>query len=99
MKPKFTPGPWEVIGRSITTVNKISSVQWEIAEVNNHTGYTEANALLIAAAPEMFGLLEKLTDKEPCQYDHHGNCQNHNGGNPCPNAEWMDLKKRILEAK
>jgi hypothetical protein len=41
------------------------------------------NAHLIAAAPDMYVALEQLIDDEPCEYDHHGNCQTHNLGNPC----------------
>ena len=42
-----------------------------------------ANAHLIAAGPDMYVALGQLIDDEPCEYDHHGNCQTHNLGNPC----------------
>jgi len=29
---------------------------------------------------------EAVLDPEPCRYDHHGNCQAHNLGNPCEQA-------------
>lgn len=43
----------------------------------------EANARLIAAAPDLYVALSLLVDDDECSYDHHGYCQTHNLGNPC----------------
>ena len=42
-----------------------------------------AIAHLSAAGPDMYVALGQFIDDEPCEYDHHGNCQTHNLGNPC----------------
>lgn len=90
MSVKFTPGPWIKI--------RSSDLWYEILEEDN-TLIADVlggpNSSLIVAAPEMFELLEKLTDNDECQYDHHGNCQTHGKGDPCPNKEWKELKKRM----
>jgi hypothetical protein len=64
---KWTPGPWRVESGNdidrvyVVTSNPISTVPWEIACVNEHEGYTEANARLIALAPEMYETLKTMT--------------------------------------
>jgi hypothetical protein len=82
-EPKFTQGPW--------VAKDHNGCQWEISVAGERfhfiaitsQGNDEANAHLIAAGPDMYVALEQLIDDEPCQYDHHGNCQAHNLGNPC----------------
>ena len=49
----------------------------------------EANAALIAAAPDLLEALEFFIDDEnPCRYDHNGRCQEHGGmiSGKCANA-------------
>lgn len=61
-KPKFTPGPWFASGQLIFAESKKHPIS--IAAVNGLwllTGNTfEANAALIAAAPEMYDMLDML---------------------------------------
>ena len=76
MKPNFTPGPWKVESDpcaydTLTTVtgggsDRVLNLTRElIVEVGGYAGYetAEANATLIAAAPEMYEILcDVLTD-------------------------------------
>lgn len=55
--PKFTPGPWKVSGVEgcrMIVVNRECSEQTVIADVWGKGERHEANAALIAAAPEMY---------------------------------------------
>lgn len=72
-KEKFTPGPWKVMGPagSLTRpgidgdVNgRKRSIILVGAEENQRGVDTEANAALIAAAPDMYAALEELLDSE-----------------------------------
>ena len=77
-KPRHTPGPWHVseldhatIGpRRIVRIADVDVPQAQaVARVYHRTGETDANARLIAAAPEILTLLERiLRDME----DSHG---------------------------
>ena len=54
-EPKFTPGPWYVDGTFVTNdedldICSMGDIAWE------------ANAHLIAAAPELYGVLEYVRD-------------------------------------
>lgn len=62
-EPKFTPGPWR---KSFTTVDcgrgrYINQIWWKSKDVAE----AEANAALIAAAPEMYELLSEILEFEP----------------------------------
>jgi len=64
-KPKFTPGPWTVSG--IKGYSAIWSDNTHIATINvDHEPTTlasdEANAALIAAAPDLYKAIEKSID-------------------------------------
>lgn len=39
--------------------------------------------------------LEALVDNEPCRFDHHGYCQSHTIGLPCPVAVARNLLRRV----
>ena len=59
-EPKFTPGPWR---KSFTTVDcgrgrYINQIWWKQKDLAE----AEANARLIAAAPEMLNLLETFVE-------------------------------------
>ena len=67
MKTKFTPGPWAKIatGDSLSIAAKAGETSWkDVAIVAMPTGTTkaekQANARLIAAAPELLAALENL---------------------------------------
>lgn len=65
MKPRHTPGPWYSLGKSvmyneINTVNGRDSRQRQMAEIFTVNG--EANARLIAAAPELLEALIEAND-------------------------------------
>ena len=75
-KPKHTPGPWTLgySTRHPIKFNEYDLVQ-NVCTLNRHPGgITEANARLIAAAPELLEacrlLLDSLLDKT---YDPNGN--------------------------
>jgi hypothetical protein len=55
---KFTPGPWE-IGHDYL-IQTVATDGWEIAEIRQDTGDFEANARLIAAAPDLLEALEGM---------------------------------------
>ena len=59
MKQKHTPGPWSING------NKIDGNGYHIVSVNSHrTSEGEANARLIAAAPELLEALILICDRD-----------------------------------
>lgn len=69
---KFTPGPWVIIpGGDEWSQGRIATIEpapetmtevnyWTVAEVNNRRHESAANALLIAAAPDLLEALENL---------------------------------------
>lgn len=61
MQTKFTPGPW-YISMNDNYVRAESSKGWNIAKIEDQPPYKEANARLIAAAPEMYKILDLLDD-------------------------------------
>ena len=40
---------------------------------------------------DLIDLVAKLTDSEPCYYDHHGYCQQHSVDSPCPHEAAKEL--------
>lgn len=71
---KFTPGPWECVGTDIRQSKESpQGYMYDIAEVGStysgHDGLpeqseAEANAYLIAAAPEMYDFIETLENDD-----------------------------------
>lgn len=69
---KFTPGPWVIIpGGDEWSQGRIATIEpapetmleinyWTVAEVNNRRHESAANALLIAAAPDLLEALEAI---------------------------------------
>lgn len=68
---KFTPGPWMLSGRTVYALNDQGFNRFSAQVQDAHTSAVEleANARLIAAAPELLEALEALTanyaDVEP----------------------------------
>jgi hypothetical protein len=72
---KFTPGPWEVRGSKSASVANIEAVEKKrgmracgdtyphICSVSHRSDPEQANALLIAAAPEMYAALDRLVKR------------------------------------
>lgn len=63
MNEKFTPGPWARKGRSIIPKNQSDQYNVELVcriHENRFTSREDGNACLIAAAPEMYEMLESL---------------------------------------
>lgn len=50
---------------------------------------------------DLLDLIEELTDPDPCDYDHNGNCQGHNmtGPPPCPHARAKELLKEFVHGE
>lgn len=77
LKPKFTKGPWEVFPKESTTKVYCDDTYGSMVADCRPSQYcmlvkseTEANARLIAAAPEMFELLRAgLEDGDPMNWD------------------------------
>ena len=63
MQTKWTAGPWRVEGRKVIAGLGFSGVVAEVHEPDTAEG--AANARLIAAAPDMVALLERVA-AEPC---------------------------------
>ena len=62
-KPKWTPGPWRVVSMAIGSMTRHDIVAGDLhGNEFNVPVYTEDNARLIAAAPEMAEALRALLD-------------------------------------
>jgi len=50
---------------------------------------------------ETIELLEDLLDPDPCEFDHHGNCQLHgwSGDKPCPQKRLKELLYKVKTEK
>ncbi|KKK96392.1 hypothetical protein LCGC14_2663210 [marine sediment metagenome] len=59
---KFTPGPWKVVSTPITWQIRDATDE-VITESWDYHPLPDANARLIAAAPEMYELLSSLADQ------------------------------------
>ena len=69
-KAKFTKGEWEVSSCGLSV--SVDGHQVARAHSGSNIPYTEptkSNAHLIAAAPEMYCLLERLTSHSNCKKD------------------------------
>lgn len=68
MNEKFTPAPWKVHGDwQILDSNERLIAQFEPLNdelSNGNTSESFANAALIAAAPEMYAMLDKMLNSE-----------------------------------
>lgn len=69
-EPKFTPGPWEIYFADKTKIlhrEKTLNLEMFVADVwnpcNPFAGQVEANAALIAVAPEMYEKLEWIMNQ------------------------------------
>lgn len=68
MTSKHTPGPWEdKEGASVYGKREGKPYSYRIAEVLGYQEEREANALLIAAAPEMREMLRDICTAWDCQ--------------------------------
>ena len=66
MKSNFTPGPWRIGDKHQTDIYAARAGHAIARTVNPHyAGECEANAVLIAAAPELLEALEWLVDILP----------------------------------
>lgn len=93
---KHTAGPWkakrEPGGRwEITSESALIAV---IAKWKPKTD--EADARLIAAAPDLLELVRQLLDDDDCVYDHHDLCQTHFlHERPCPYERGRELLESL----
>ncbi len=58
---KHTPGPWKITHTALNGYRVSDSMGWGVAAILKDTN-DEANARLIAAAPEMLELLKQIAD-------------------------------------
>lgn len=57
---KCTPGPWSVVECSGLHDHMVVSAEWTVAELCGESATAAANALLIAAAPDMHDALREV---------------------------------------
>ena len=58
-KTRYSPGPWKYLERMCAVYDDEG---WQIARIFNHEGNGEADANLIATAPEMYEALRKFKE-------------------------------------
>lgn len=58
MKTSHTPGPWSVVPG--TNCFHVKAPDWYVAKTGNDTPEAQANARLIAAAPELLEMLQAV---------------------------------------
>lgn len=86
-----TPGPWEAVGSEVRTKRTDVDLRgWGIAtlQFSSEPDRREANARLIAAAPEMFEALLDVLDDLERRYD----------GAPDSSTKWMIRPIQAIEA-
>lgn len=61
---QYTPGPWEVEGPNSTQLRVRAHLRFNVAKIRrlDSLSETEANARLIAAAPELLSILKEIVD-------------------------------------
>ena len=90
--PDFTPGPWkhELI-HGVIDIFPASNTDNDIVSIYDLSEEGEANARLIAAAPDMYDLLGKafdaLPNDHPLRYDIDA-CLCHVEGTPVPGEDY-----------
>jgi hypothetical protein len=97
MKAKYTPGPWEAENNGqfweIVPKNRVSAQPYRIGDVcasdpeNPNSGIQEANARLIAAAPELLEALLEL-DEAYCR-----------AGTNLTRSERAEDRRRLMKAR
>jgi hypothetical protein len=65
---KHSPAPWSVTIEGWTAIIRDAQKQF-VTSVSIYNNTDEANARLIACAPEMFALLERIVSEEQARYD------------------------------
>lgn len=87
---QHTPGPWvkALTGQVMHSYSQPIAIAQQSAanmvagvfdDVSGGRDVADANARLIAAAPDLLAALEKMVavHDEPCRFDHNGYCQSH----------------------
>lgn len=74
MKTKHTPGPWKVVtdNNGLTTIK--CKTEEDLFIVSQHYGNYEANAKLIAAAPDLLKMCHSLLILAKKYEDHYDAC-------------------------
>ena len=66
-----TPGPWTIQGSSINNVERRENIcQWHV-DIDKQPADHQANARLIAAAPDLLAALEYITSNSENMRDNH----------------------------
>lgn len=97
-----SPGPWFYRGptKAVPSAWIYSHDSRTVCELNDNRHEYEANARLIAAAPEMYEVLRNLVmDQGPCSLDHEGYCQPHGVSKPCGVATGLDVLYKVQGRK
>lgn len=99
MQTQYTPGPWRYVrenGSPTTGRHMVAGARpGYIAEVRDcGSGCVEANARLIAAAPELLEALKKAA--QSLEWHAHGCCRGIDDGAPLPTNEAVELAKRTI---
>lgn len=65
---KFTPGPWEAIHTIVCPMGKRVKIAdcYHPPQITDENGEAQANAALIAAAPDMYAALERISEYGDC---------------------------------
>jgi len=91
--PKFTPGPWRMDVEGASYAYEVvhtspRGLRRVVARVASKSGLREADARLIAAAPELYAVLVEMADNIDGQIETAGDLE----------AEWSKAD-RVLVAK
>ena len=81
-----SPAPWSVTTENYTAIIRDANRRF-VTAVSIYNNTDEANARLIATAPEMFDLLQQIVDEEQKRYDReYRAASEHN------NSDWAGIK-------